>query len=126
MKYAVVVLSAAATAAALAACDGLSVAQKKPEARSVPAAVQQVRDESTERSDARLEADKLLAARVKLALEQEEKALAAGIDVTADAGAVTLWGTTPSVDERARVGRAALRVEGVKSLENRIAIVKGS
>jgi hypothetical protein len=122
MKHAVLVLSVVA----LSACDGLSVAQTKPEARAVPAAVQPPQDAKAAPVDAVLDANKLLAARVKQALEQEEKALAAGIDVTVDAGAITLWGTTPSVDERARVGRVALKVEGVKSVENRIAVVRGS
>jgi osmotically-inducible protein OsmY len=122
MKYAVIVLSALS----LAACDGLSVAEKKPEVRNVPAAAQAVQDGKSERIDARLEADKALAAQVKRALEQEEKALAAAVDVTADRGAITLWGTTSSVDERARLGRVAQRVGGVQSLDNRIAVVKGS
>src|SRR4051794_36699438 len=111
MKHAVIVLSAVA----LSACDGLSVAQKKPEPRAVAAAVQPAQDAKAAPVDAGLEANKLLAARVKQALEHEEKALAAGIDVTVDGGAVTLWGTTPSVEERGRVGRAALKVDGVKS-----------
>jgi len=120
MKHA----ASALAALALSACDGLSVAEKKPQARVAPVAIQPAQDARP--ADAALEANKLLAGRVKQALEQDENALAAGIDVTADAGAVTLWGTTPSADERARVGRVALEVEGVKSLDNRIAIVKGS
>jgi osmotically-inducible protein OsmY len=122
MKYALIVLSAAS----FSACDGLSVAEKKPEVRSVSAAVQPVQDGKSERIDARLEADKALAAQVKRVLELEEKALAAAIDVTADRGAITLWGTTSSVDDRARLGRVAQRVDGVQSLDNRIAVVKGS
>jgi hypothetical protein len=122
MKHVVIALSAVA----LSACDGLSVAQKKPETRIVPVAVQPAPDAKAAPADAALEANKLLAARVKQALEQEEKALAAGIDVTVDGDAVTLWGTTPSVDERARVGRVALKVQGVKLLDNRIAVVRGS
>jgi uncharacterized protein YunC (DUF1805 family) len=119
MKYAAVILATAA----LAACDGLSVAQKKPDVRAVPVAAQKVDDVAP--TDHRLEADKLLAARVKAALEREDKALAANIDVIAESGTVTLWGTT-SVDESARVGKVALRVEGVKSIDNKIVVVKGS
>ena len=116
MKHAVVVFSALA----LAACDGLSVAEKKPQVSINTQPIQTAAPQ-----DRRLEADKLLAARVKAALEREDKALAANIDVIAESGAVTLWGTT-SVDESARVGKVALQVEGVKSLDNKIVVVKGS
>jgi hypothetical protein len=70
--------------------------------------------------------NKELAASVKRALEGEAKIQAAGIDVTADDGKVTLWGTTTSNDERARAGRAAARVPGVKSVDNKLAVVRGS
>lgn len=119
MKYAVIVLSAAA----LAACDGLSVAQKKPDVRSVPVAAQKVDATAV---DPRQEADKLLAARVKAALEQAEKALAENIDVVADAGVVTLWGTASAPAESARLGKVAIQVDGVKSVDNKIVVVKGS
>ena len=65
--------------------------------------------------------------RVKKALdEQKPKILGAGIDVTASGGAITLWGTAASNDERSRAGRVAAKVEGVKSLENKLEIVSGS
>jgi hypothetical protein len=67
-----------------------------------------------------------LAERVKQALEGEAKVHAAAIDVTAAAGVVTLWGTADSDDERIRAGRVAYRVQGVNTVNNRLAIVKGS
>lgn len=67
-----------------------------------------------------------LAARVKRALEDEAKVQAAAIDVTVDDGKVTLWGTAASDDERARAARVASRVQGVKAVENKIAVVRGS
>jgi hypothetical protein len=70
--------------------------------------------------------DKELAGRVKHALEDEAKIQAAGIDVTASGGTVTLWGTTSSADERIRASRAAYRVEGVTTVDNKLAVVKGS
>lgn len=70
--------------------------------------------------------NKELAARVKSALEGEAKIQAAGIDVTANDGAVTLWGTTTTSEERTRAGRVAAKVEGVKSVENKLAVVRGS
>jgi BON domain len=70
--------------------------------------------------------NKELAARVKRALEDEAKIQAAGIDVTASDGKVTLWGTTTTAAEKARAARAAGKVDGVKAVENKLAVVKGS
>lgn len=70
--------------------------------------------------------DKELARRVKRALEGEPKVQAAAIDVTAAEGVVTLWGTAATDAESKRAAGAAARVEGVKSVANKLAIVKGS
>lgn len=67
-----------------------------------------------------------LAARVKRALEGEAKIQAAAIDVTAADGKVTLWGTAPTDGERSRAAQVAGKVDGVKSVENKIAVVRGS
>ncbi len=70
--------------------------------------------------------NKELAARVKKALEGEAKIQAAAIDVTATAGKVTLWGTAASAAERKRAESVASKVDGVRSVENEIKVVKGS
>jgi hyperosmotically inducible periplasmic protein len=70
--------------------------------------------------------NKELAARVKRALMDDNKIQGGGIDVTANNGAVTLWGTAATQSERNRAGAAAAKVEGVQSVENKLAIVKGS
>jgi len=70
--------------------------------------------------------NKELAAKVKRALEGEAKIQAAGIDVSAAEGKVTLWGTAATADERKRAEGVASKVEGVKSVENKLAVVKGS
>ena len=67
-----------------------------------------------------------LAARVKRALEDEAKIQAGGIDVTATDGVVTLWGTTTSDAERSRAVQAAAKVDGVKSVSNKLTVVRGS
>jgi osmotically-inducible protein OsmY len=121
MKYAVAILSTVA----LSACDGLSVAQKKPAAQVVRITPQPIQQENAA-PDARAQANDFLAARVKQALEREEKALAANVDVVADSGAVTLWGTASADHESVRVGKVALKVEGVKSVDNKIVVIKGS
>ena len=70
--------------------------------------------------------NKDLAARVKRALDEEAKIQAAGIDVTANDGVVSLWGTTTTDEERTRAARVAAKVEGVKSVQNKLAVVRGS
>ncbi len=70
--------------------------------------------------------NKELAAAVKRALEGEAKIHAQGIDVTASDGKITLWGTAATTAERARAAKTAAAVEGVKSVENKLAVVKGS
>lgn len=70
--------------------------------------------------------NKELAARVKRALENEAKIQAAGIDVTAKDGRVTLWGTTTTAAERRRAENAAKKVDGVSAVDNQLKVVKGS
>jgi hypothetical protein len=70
--------------------------------------------------------NKELADRVKRTLMDDAKIQAAGIDVTASAGTVTLWGTAATQSERNRAGAAAAKVQGVAKVENKIVVVKGS
>ena len=106
---------------ALAACSDTSPPLTSATAAPKPAA--EVKAVEAPKPDP----DKQLAARVKKALEDQKPAiLGAGIDVTAADGAITLWGTAASAEERARAGRVAVKVEGVKSLENKLEIVSGS
>ena len=70
--------------------------------------------------------NKELAQRVKKALEGEAKIQAAGIDVTAADGKVTLWGTTTTAAERTRAAQVASKVEGVSAVDNQLKVVKGS
>jgi osmotically-inducible protein OsmY len=74
----------------------------------------------------RAAADKELAGRVKAALGAERSLNAHGIDVVASNGAVTLFGTAETRTKREIAGKVAAGVEGVKSVENKLAIVAGS
>jgi hypothetical protein len=73
-----------------------------------------------------LDPNEVLAARVKRELEAQDKKLAGGIDVTASDGAITLWGTTDTDAQRKRAEGVVAKTEGVKSVNNRITVVKGS
>jgi hypothetical protein len=104
-----------------AAQPAAPVATPAPVAAPAPAPVAPVKEEA-----AKPDPNKELAGRVKRALEAEAKIQAAGIDVTASGGTVTLWGTASSTDERTRAARAAYRVPGVTMVDNKLAVVKGS
>ena len=75
---------------------------------------------------ARAAADKELAGRVKAALGAERTLNAHGIDVVASNGAVALYGTAETRVKRDMAGKVAAGVAGVKSVENKLAIVAGS
>jgi hyperosmotically inducible periplasmic protein len=116
---------------ALAAC-GQDIAPPKPAApapaspapqAAAPAAkAPEVKPEPPPKPDP----NKELAQRVKQALEGEAKIQAAGIDVTAAEGKITLWGTTTTSAERNRAGQVASKVDGVTAVDNQLKVVKGS
>ncbi len=71
--------------------------------------------------------NKELAGRVKQALEAPGSKLPSGaIDVTATDGKITLWGALPSAREVRRAAQLAGKVDGVKSVDNQLKVVKGS
>ena len=75
---------------------------------------------------ARAAADKELAGRVKAALVAERSLNAHGIDVVSKDGAVTLYGTAETRVRRDMAEKIAARVDGVKSIENKLVVVAGS
>jgi BON domain-containing protein len=71
-------------------------------------------------------ADKDLAGKVKSALLAERGLNAHGIDVVAKNGVITLYGTAETVGRRDTAAKVAGNVAGVKSVENKLAVVAGS
>ena len=71
--------------------------------------------------------NKELAALVKRTLEMPENKLPSGaIDVTAADGRVSLWGTVASNGQKNKATQVAKKVDGVKSVDNQIKVVRGS
>lgn len=70
--------------------------------------------------------DAALAAKVKEALGATKGLNAHAIDVTAADGVVTLFGTADTPALRDKATQVAAGVQGVKAVENKLAIVKGS
>ena len=95
---------------------------KAPEAAPAPPPKPEVKPEPP-----KPDPNKELAARVKQALEAPDTKLPSGaIDVTAQDGRVSLWGTVPSAGMRSRAAQVAQKVDGVKSVDNQLKVVKGS
>ena len=69
------------------------------------------------------DADQDLGRRVMRAFDE---AKLNGIEALSTDGVVTLLGTTVSDKDRYRAGEIALRVEGVKAVDNRLEVVSGS
>ncbi|HXV10416.1 MAG TPA: BON domain-containing protein [Burkholderiales bacterium] len=70
--------------------------------------------------------DAELASRVKAALGSDGSVNVHRIDVTSEGGVVTLYGTAENADQRAKAGEIAAAVAGVRSVQNKLAIVAGS
>jgi len=73
---------------------------------------------------ARTPDDIALSAKVRSALTAESDFTA--LEVDADDGAVTLFGTAKSRERRDKATQVALNVDGVKSVRNHLIILKGS
>jgi len=71
-------------------------------------------------------ADKELAGKVKSALVAERGLNGHEIDVVAKNGIITLYGTASTPGRRETATRVASNVAGVKSVENKLAVVAGS
>lgn len=125
-----------AVLALLAACSESTpppkpAAQAEPPAQSQPAAPKVEAPAPTpvaaQPEPPKPDPNKELAARVKQALEAPASKLPSGaIDVTAADGKVSLWGAVASAGERRRAAQLAGKVEGVKSVDNQLKIVRGS
>ena len=110
--------------------------QPKPVVKAVPVPVapanqdaakaEAAKAEAAKQAAARAAVDKELAGRVKAALMAERNLNAHGIDVVAKDGAVSLYGTAETRIRRDMAEKIATRVDGVKSVENKLAIVAGS
>lgn len=131
LRNASCIMTAALLAFALAGCG--REPPPKPVVEAVPVPVLPAEPEAAKAGTekmaaqaARASADKELAGRVKAALVAERNLNAHGIDVVAKDGAVTLYGTAETRMRRDMAEKIAARVDGVKSVENKLAIVAGS
>jgi len=72
------------------------------------------------------QANAALADKVRAALEADPALRPLAVDVVVSAGAVTLYGTADTPANRDKAAKVASGVDGVKSIQNQIVIVRGS
>lgn len=97
-----------------------------PPAQAAPKAEAKAAPDKPAAESGQAAADKALAARVKSALSAEPLLNAHGMDIVVKDGAVTLFGTADSRVKREMAGKIAAAVAGVKSVDNKLAVVAGS
>ena len=125
--------SAAALGLSIAACDNPGPAEKVGQQidRSVEKAGQQLADAKQAGESVVVQAgqgldDASLTARVKAALLGTPGVGAMKIDVETRNGVVALFGTVDDATERKQALQAARSVDGVRSVDDRLVVVKGS
>jgi osmotically-inducible protein OsmY len=101
-------------------------AAPSPAAPQTQAEAMKVPPEKPSASNVQATGDQDLAGRVKSALAAGTGFNAHQIDITVKDGAVTLFGTADTKAQREAAGKAAAAVSGVKSVENKLAVVAGS
>jgi hypothetical protein len=124
MKYILALLAALA----LAAC-GDDAPPPKPQAKAPPPPppVAAAPKPEPKPEPPKPDPNKELAALVKRTLEMPDYKLPSGaIDVTAADGRVSLWGTVASDAQKKRAAQVTSKVEGVKSVDNQLKVVRGS
>ena len=118
---------ALAAALAVVACSESPPPPKKAAATPPPPPVAVAPKPEPKPEPPKPDPNKELAAKVKQALEAPEAKLPGGaIDVTAADGRISLWGAVPTAAQRTRAQQVASKVEGVRSVDNQLKVVKGS
>ena len=121
-------LMAGMLALALAACGDETPPPRIPKAAPPAAPAPEAKAPPAPKlaEPAQPSADQALADRVKAALRAERGINAEGIDITVKDGTVTLFGTAETKMKREMAGKIAAAVAGVKSVDNKLAVVAGS
>ncbi|MBE0623403.1 MAG: BON domain-containing protein [Burkholderiales bacterium] len=113
--------SAQPGSAADAAVQQAAAAEKKKAEETARAA-----NPAQRAAEAKEAADRALAAKTKAAIVAVPGLENLPMDVRASGNAVTLYGTADSEEQRLRAEKAAARVPGVVSVNNKLLLVRGS
>lgn len=127
------IAAAAALVLSLAACNDPSTIDQPKSASSAPmqattpappaAPPPQAESKRESSPQAQLDADMQLSNKVKDAVEVPARS---HIEVAANDGVVTLYGTVDAPTDKDRIARVAMGVEGVRSVVNNLVVLKGS
>jgi hypothetical protein len=115
-------IPAAVLALALAGCDEAQAPTDQP-ARNAAAPASQPAPAPQGSADTQLSADMDLMRKVKQELETKQ---VTHVEVAANGGVVTLYGTVAGAPEKERVALLAMGVQGVRSVVNNLVVVQGS
>lgn len=144
LRKTLVAAAAGALAFSLAACDQKSSADKVGQSidrtidktgeqisQAADSAEQKMENAKSTVSEKTAQAgaamgDAAITTKVKSALVAEPGFQSTGIDVVTEKGIVSLFGTTVSNANRERATQLAAGVEGVKAVENNLAVIQGS
>ena len=117
----------AALACTLASCDepapGEQMSRAAPASQPAPAPAPKAANALEPSPQAQLEADMDLSSKVKAAMQEPASS---HIEVAANDGVVTLYGTVDAPADRQRIALAAMSVEGVRSVVNNLVVLRGS
>ena len=125
----------AALACGLAACNepsspgapGSPATPSKQSSNAVPASQPvpppQQAAKAPQSPQVQLEADMELPSKVKAALKEPQRG---HVEVAANDGVVTLYGTVEAPSDKQRIALVAMNVEGVRSVVNNLVVLRGS
>lgn len=126
MKRMLSIAALSALACGLAACDEPTPAEQAqsaaPAAQPAPAPLA-AKEESKPSPQVQLAQDMELSSKVKAAVEEPARS---HIEVAANDGVVTLYGTVDAPSDKDRIALAAMGVEGVRSVVNNLVVLRGS
>ena len=135
MNRKISIAALAALACGLAACNeppagapGSPASPGKQSSNTAPASPAAVPPpqqtaKASQSPQVQLEADMELSSKVKAALQEPQKG---HVEVAANDGVVTLYGTVEAPSDKQRIALAAMGVEGVRSVVNNLVVLRGS
>jgi hypothetical protein len=116
-------LAAAAAIAGLAACNDPSPQADRVASTGAPIPPVSSKAETKGSPKTKLAADMELSDKVKHAVQDPGRSY---VEVAADDGVVTLYGTVEQPADKDRIALAAMEVEGVRSVVNNLVAMRGS
>lgn len=126
MKRIACIAAAALAAAGLAACDSPDPAPQATASQKPAAAPARPVEDFRSSVQPKAANDSELSTRVRNVLTSTSGLEVGGVEVAAADGVVTLYGTVDEPSEKDRAAILALGITGVRSVVNRLVVIRGS